>query len=144
MCGFEGGEESEESWIEVLFFFFFFFFFWSGCEVVLVDEEDEDENENENENETHHIPYPPSLIPTSCIQHVYTPPIYALIFFLVDTHVASRFVLVRRKLICCGRVTIHGTTTVRYLWETHIGRHYTPKASQERRGGGDVQRPAVI
>lgn len=92
MCGFEGGEESEESWIEVLVFFFFVFF-WSGCEVVIVD--DEDSEEDENENDTHHIPYPPSLIPTSCIQHVYTPPIYALIFFLVDTHVASRFVLVR-------------------------------------------------
>lgn len=67
MCGFEGGEESEECWIEVLFFFFVFFL--GGCEVVIVDDEDE----NENENDTHHIPYPPSLIPTSCIQHVYKP-----------------------------------------------------------------------
>lgn len=92
MCGIEGGEESGESWIEVLFFFFFSLL-RGGCEVVIVD--DEDSEEDENENDTHHIPYPPSLIPTSCIQHVYTPPIYALIFFLVDTHVASRFVLVQ-------------------------------------------------
>lgn len=77
------------------FFFFFFFFFGDGCEVVIVD--DEDSEEDENENDTHHIPYPPSLIPTSCIQHVYTPHIYALLFLLVDTHVASRFVLVRKK-----------------------------------------------
>lgn len=47
-------------------FFFFFFFFLGGCEVVIVD--DEDSEEDENENDTHHIPYPPSLIPTSCIQ----------------------------------------------------------------------------
>lgn len=65
--------------------------------LLFVDDEDEDseEDENENENDTHHISYPPSLIPTSCILHVYTPPIYALIFFPVGTHVASRFVLVQ-------------------------------------------------
>lgn len=72
MCGFEGGEESEESWIEVLVFFFFVFFL-GGCEVVIVDDEDEDSEEDENENDTHHIPYPPSLIPTSCIQTSYMP-----------------------------------------------------------------------
>lgn len=99
MCGIEGGEESGESWIEVFFFFFFFFWSGSGCEVVIVDDEDEDSEEDENENDTHHIPYPPSLIPTSCIQHVSTPPIYALIFFLVDTHVASRFVLVQKIIM---------------------------------------------
>lgn len=33
---------------------------------------------------------------------------------------------------------MYGTTTVEYLWETHMCRHYTPKASQERRGRGGM------
>lgn len=42
------------------------------------------------------------ILPLLYLLHVYTPPIYALIFFLVDTHVASRFVLVQKNYYAVG------------------------------------------
>lgn len=78
---------------------------------------------------TLHRTLPPSLIPTSCIQHVYTPPIYALIFFLVDTHVASRFVLVQKIIM---------------LWEGNHSWYYDSKVPLEKHTCIDTTLPKQV